>query len=83
MSPLDPNSYIIQWSEQDHNFHIEQSLSALSSTVQDFLHGGTHDGYVTVGIVSTHDEAEQLSHELARQRGLVWDESGVFAKLRV
>lgn len=66
-------SYLLQWSEQDHQFHSEEEAVALSSALQDFLQGDTDD-YVTVAKVPSALDATRLSHELARKRGLRWSE---------
>ncbi len=67
-------SYFVQWSEREHQFHIEQTTSSLEATLKDFLSGGTAEGYVTLAIVDCYEEADKWAHALAKKRDLLWNE---------
>ena len=62
-------SYLVQWSENEHQFHIEQAGSILESTVKDFLSGGTPEGYVTLAIVDSYEEADSGRARLRKSAG--------------
>jgi hypothetical protein len=66
-------SYALQWSEEEHQFHVEETASVTKNAIADFL-GRFPDTYITLAIVPTYEEADQLSRELAKKRGLVWSE---------
>ena len=66
-------SFMLQWSEDQHQFHVESIERNTELAIQNFLTGG-EDSYVTLAIVPTTDEAHKLSLKLAAKRGLVWKE---------
>jgi hypothetical protein len=66
--------WLVQWSETQHQFHLEQVGTLLRDEVRAFVKRERRADYITLAVCATHKDGDAYIEALGKARGMYYDD---------